>query len=43
MNHSTVHAVGVDLKSVTSRMSREEGRRAYKKPLGNAYPFAPLF
>ena len=41
--NSKVHAGGVDLISVTSRMNREEVSRAYRENLGSAYPSAPLF
>jgi len=42
-DYSTVQKVGVDLISVTSRMSREEGRRACRESFSSAYPSAPLF
>lgn len=41
-NHPGIRAVGVDAISITSRMHRDEGRKAHREFLGSHYDSAPI-
>ncbi len=41
-NHSNIRAVGVDVISITSRMHKDEGRKAHREFLGNQYDSNPI-
>ena len=41
-NHPSIRAVGVDVISITSRLRREEGRKAHQEFLGNCYESDPI-
>jgi len=42
INHQNIRAVGVDVISITSRMHRDEGRKAHREFLGNQYDYEPI-
>ena len=41
-NNPNIRAVGVDVISITSRLHREEGRKAHREFLGDHYPSSPI-
>ena len=42
LKHPNVRAIGMDIISLTSRLHREEGRKAHREFLGDHYPSSPI-